>query len=113
MRAGVRDTPRALLTLFVTIGMLGNLQNAAYGADSAGRDLVPRRPAPHAGIAAAFAGIRGFGQLLPGSSMRCCLITEAAVETVFGLCANIAGNWFFIAAMTVIFVPVIWFVMTA
>ena len=30
---------------------------------------------------------------------------EAAVETVFGdFSANIAGNWFFIAAMTVIFV---------
>src|SRR5690606_17647029 len=38
-------------------------------------------------------------------------ITEAAVESVFGeWTANIAGNWFFIAAMTVLFLPVIWYV---
>ena len=118
MRAGVRDTPRALLTpLVVTIGMLGNL-----AADAAYVVLIPLAGIlfhaagrhPIAGIAAAFAGVSGgfSANLLPGQLDALLFgITEAAVETVFGdFSANIAGNWFFIAAMTVIFVPVIWFI---
>ena len=38
-------------------------------------------------------------------------ITEASVLTVFeGFTANIAGNWFFIAGMTFVFLPVVWYV---
>ena len=38
-------------------------------------------------------------------------ITEAAAESIAPAWdANIAGNWYFIAAMTLIFLPVIWFV---
>ena len=118
MRAGVRDTPSALLTpLVVTIGMLGNL-----AADAAYVVLIPLAGIlfhaagrhPIAGIAASFAGVSGgfSANLLPGQLDALLFgITEAAVETVFGdFSANIAGNWFFIGAMTVIFVPVIWFI---
>jgi len=118
MRAGVRDTPKSLLTpLVVTIGMLGNL-----AADAAYVVLIPLAGIlfhaagrhPIAGIAAAFAGVSGgfSANLLPGQLDALLFgITEAAVETVFGgFSANIAGNWFFIAAMTVIFVPVIWLI---
>ena len=66
------------------------------------------------GIAAAFAGVSGgfSANLLPGQLDALLFgITEASVETVFGdFTANIAGNWYFIAAMLVVFMPVIWWV---
>jgi aminobenzoyl-glutamate transport protein len=69
---------------------------------------------PIAGIAAAFAGVSGgfSANLVPGQLDALLFgITEAAVETVFAdFTANIAGNWYFILAMTFIFLPVIWFV---
>ncbi|WP_114521805.1 AbgT family transporter [Altererythrobacter sp. ZODW24] len=118
MRAGVRNAPKALLTpIVVLVGMLGNL-----AADAAYVVLIPLAGIifhaagrhPIAGIAAAFAGVSGgfSANLLPGQLDALLFgITEAAVETVFGdYTANIAGNWYFIAAMTFIFLPVIWYV---
>jgi len=118
MRAGVRDAPKALLTpIIVLVGMLGNL-----AADAAYVVLIPLAGIifhaagrhPIAGIAAAFAGVSGgfSANLLPGQLDALLFgITEAAVETVFGdFTANIAGNWYFIAAMTFVFLPVIWYV---
>ncbi|GAA4647486.1 AbgT family transporter [Pontixanthobacter gangjinensis] len=118
MRAGVRNAPVALLTpIVVLVGMLGNL-----AADAAYVVLIPLAGIifhaagrhPIAGIAAAFAGVSGgfSANLLPGQLDALLFgITEAAVETVFGdFTANIAGNWYFIAAMTFIFLPVIWYV---
>ncbi len=118
MRAGVRNAPKSLLTPIVTlVGMLGNL-----AADAAYVVLIPLAGIifhaagrhPIAGIAAAFAGVSGgfSANLLPGQLDALLFgITEAAVETVFGdYTANIAGNWYFIAAMTFIFLPVIWYV---
>ncbi len=118
MRAGVRNAPKALLTpIVVLVGMLGNL-----AADAAYVVLIPLAGIifhaagrhPIAGIAAAFAGVSGgfSANLLPGQLDALLFgITEAAVETVFGdFTANIAGNWFFIVAMTFVFLPVIWFV---
>ena len=118
MKAGVAGAPKALLTPIVTlVGMLGNL-----AADAAYVVLIPLAGIifhaagrhPVAGIAAAFAGVSGgfSANLLPGQLDALLFgITEAAVETVFGdFTPNIAGNWFFIAAMTVVFLPVIWFV---
>jgi aminobenzoyl-glutamate transport protein len=118
MRAGVRDAPKALLTpIVVLVGMLGNL-----AADAAYVVLIPLAGIifhaagrhPVAGIAAAFAGVSGgfSANLLPGQLDALLFgITEASVETVFGdFTANIAGNWYFIAAMTFVFLPVIWFV---
>lgn len=118
MRAGVRNAPAALLTPIVAlVGMIGNL-----AADAAYVVLVPLAGIifhaagrhPVAGIAAAFAGVSGgfSANLLPGQLDALLFgITEAAVETVFGdFTANIAGNWYFIVAMTFVFLPVIWFV---
>lgn len=118
MRAGVRDAPKGLLTpIIVLVGMLGNL-----AADAAYVVLIPLAGIifhaagrhPIAGIAAAFAGVSGgfSANLLPGQLDALLFgITEAAVETVFGdFTANIAGNWYFIMAMTFVFLPVIWFV---
>ncbi|MGB7407824.1 MAG: AbgT family transporter [Pontixanthobacter sp.] len=118
MRAGVSNAPTFLLTPIVTlVGMIGNL-----AADAAYVVLIPLAGIifhaagrhPVAGIAAAFAGVSGgfSANILPGQLDALLFgITEAAVETVFGdFTANIAGNWYFIAAMTFVFLPVIWFV---
>jgi len=118
MRAGVRNAPKAILTpIVVLVGMLGNL-----AADAAYVVLIPLAGIlfhaagrhPVAGIAAAFAGVSGgfSANLFPGQLDALLFgITEAAVETVFGdFTANIAGNWFFIVAMTFVFLPVIWYV---
>ncbi|MFC3098871.1 AbgT family transporter [Alteraurantiacibacter palmitatis] len=118
MRAGVRDAPRALLTpIVVAVGMMGNL-----AADAAYVVLIPLAGIifhaagrhPIAGIAASFAGVSGgfSANLLPGQLDALLFgITEAAVESTFGaFTANIAGNWYFIAAMFFLFLPVIWYV---
>ena len=118
MRAGVRNAPTFLLTPIVAlVGMIGNL-----AADAAYVVLIPLAGIifhaagrhPVAGIAAAFAGVSGgfSANLLPGQLDALLFgITEASVETVFGdFTANIAGNWYFIAAMTGVFLPVIWYV---
>ena len=118
MRAAARNRPKAVLTpIIVLAGMMGNL-----AADAAYVVLIPLAGIvfhaagrhPIAGIAAAFAGVSGgfSANLLPGQLDALLFgITEASVEAVFGdFSVNIAGNWFFIAAMTFIFLPVIWFV---
>ncbi len=118
MRAAARNRPKAVLTPIVVLaGMMGNL-----AADAAYVVLIPLAGIvfhaagrhPIAGIAAAFAGVSGgfSANLLPGQLDALLFgITEASVETVFSdFSVNIAGNWFFIAAMTFIFLPVIWFV---
>ena len=118
MRASVRGAPKWMLTPLVAfVAMMGNL-----AADAAYVVLIPLAAViyhaavrhPVAGIAAAFAGVSGgfSANLLPGQLDALLFgITEAAVETVFGdWQANIAGNWYFIAAMLVIFLPVIWYV---
>ena len=118
MRAGVRRAPRFLLTPVVAlVAMMGNLAaDAAYVVliPLAGVIFAAAGRHPIAGIAAAFAGVSGgfSANLLPGQLDALLFgITEAAIEAVFGdWQANIAGNWYFIAAMTVIFLPVIWYV---
>lgn len=118
MRAAVRDVPRLLLTPAVALAaMMGNL-----AADAAYVVLIPLAAViyaaagrhPIAGIAAAFAGVSGgfSANLLPGQLDALLFgITEATVVALDpGWTMNIAGNWFFIAAMTFVFLPVIWFV---
>ena len=118
MRAAVRNAPRFLLTPMVAlVAMLGNL-----AADAAYVVLIPLAGVlfaaagrhPIAGIAAAFAGVSGgfSANLLPGQLDALLFgITEAAAEAIVPTWdANIAGNWYFIASMTVFFLPVIWFV---
>jgi aminobenzoyl-glutamate transport protein len=118
MREAVRGAPKFLLTPAVAlIAMIGNL-----AADAAYVVLIPLAAVlyaaagrhPIAGIAAAFAGVSGgfSANLLPGQLDALLFgITEAAAESIAPAWdANIAGNWYFIAAMTFVFLPVIWFV---
>ncbi|WBQ11198.1 AbgT family transporter [Hyphomonadaceae bacterium ML37] len=118
MRAAVRDVPRLLLTPAVALAaMMGNL-----AADAAYVVLIPLAAViyaaagrhPIAGITAAFAGVSGgfSANLLPGQLDALLFgITEATVVALDpGWTMNIAGNWYFIAAMTFLFLPVIWFV---
>ncbi|MEL7312765.1 MAG: AbgT family transporter, partial [Pseudomonadota bacterium] len=118
MRGAVRNAPQFLLTPMVAlVAMIGNL-----AADAAYVVLIPLAGVlyaaagrhPIAGIAAAFAGVSGgfSANLLPGQLDALLFgITEAAAESLVpSWDANIAGNWYFIAAMTFIFLPVIWYV---
>ncbi len=65
-------------------------------------------------VAAAFAGVSGgfSANLLPGQLDALLFgITEAAAETILPTWdANIAGNAYFIIAMTFVFLPVIWYI---
>jgi aminobenzoyl-glutamate transport protein len=120
MRAGVRSAPRVLLTPAVAlVAMMANL-----AADAAYVVLIPLAAVlyaaagrhPIAGLAAAFAGVSGgfSANVVPGQLDALLFgITQAAVGSSGlhpGWTANIAGNWFFIFGMTVMFLPVIWYV---
>lgn len=118
MSAAVSNVPRLLLTPAVAlVGMLGNL-----AADAAYVVLIPLAGVifhaagrhPVAGIAAAFAGVSGgfSANLLPGQLDALLFgITEAAAETILPAWdANIAGNAWFIVAMTLVFLPIIWYI---
>ncbi len=118
MRAAVRNAPTLFLTPVVAlVAMLGNL-----AADAAYVVLIPLAAViyaaagrhPIAGIAASFAGVSGgfSANLLPGQLDALLFgITQEAVETIVPTWeANIAGNWYFIASMVVVSIPVIWYV---
>ncbi len=118
MHAAVQAAPLALLTPMVAlVSMMGNL-----AADAAYVVLIPLAGIlyaaagrhPIAGIAASFAGVSGAfsANLLPGQLDALLFgITEAAAEMLVpGWDANIVGNWYFIAGMTVVFLPAIWYV---
>ncbi|MAP96183.1 MAG: hypothetical protein CMK07_14650 [Ponticaulis sp.] len=118
MRAAVRGAPKFLLTPVVAfVAMAGN-----HAADAAYVVLIPLAGIlfasagrhPVAGIAAAFAGVSGgFSANFAPGQLDALLygITEAAAEILVPeYDANIAGNWFFITAMMIVFIPVIWIV---
>ncbi|NVJ97534.1 MAG: AbgT family transporter [Alphaproteobacteria bacterium] len=118
MRAGVRRAPLSMLTPVVAlVAMVANL-----AADAAYVVLIPLAAIlyasagrhPIAGIAAAFAGVSGgfSANLFPGQLDALLFgITESSAELLLPTWdANLAGNWYFIMAMTFIFLPIIWFV---
>lgn len=118
MRAAVRGAaPRLLTPLVLLVGMMGN-----QAADAAFVVLIPLAGVLYAaagrhpllGIAVAFAGVSGgfSANLLPGQLDALLLgITEPAARLLVpDWTMNIAGNWYFIAAMTLLFVPVGWYV---
>ena len=118
MRAAVRGAPTFLLTPVVAfVAMAGN-----HAADAAYVVLIPLAGIlyasagrhPIAGIAAAFAGVSGgfSANFLPGQLDALLYgITESAGEILVpDYNANIAGNWYFIWAMMVVYIPIIWFV---
>ena len=120
MSAAVRGAPNGLLTPVVAlVAMLGN-----HAADAGYVVLIPLAGIlfaaagrhPLAGIAAAFAGVSGgFSANISPGQLDALLfgITEEAViasqiDPTFA--TNIAGNWYFIAAMTFLYLPIIWYV---
>jgi aminobenzoyl-glutamate transport protein len=120
MRAAVRGAPTALLTPVVAlIAMLSN-----HASDAGYVVLIPLAAIlyaaagrhPIAGIAAAFAGVSGgfSANVTPGQLDALLFgITQQAVnnsQLVDGLHVNIAGNWYFISVLLVIYLPIIWFV---
>ncbi len=118
MRSAVKRAPLSLLTPVVgLIAMLGNVAfDAAYVVliPLAGVVFAAAGRHPIAGIAAAFAGVSGgFSANLIVGPLDAQLfgLTQAAVETIDSdWTTNISGNWYFIAAMTVIYLPVIWYI---
>ncbi|MCU0733340.1 MAG: AbgT family transporter, partial [Hyphomonas sp.] len=120
MRAAVRGAPVSMLTPVVAlIAMLSN-----HASDAGYVVLIPLAAIlyaaagrhPIAGIAAAFAGVSGgfSANITPGQLDALLFgITQQAVDTsglVEGLNVNIAGNWYFITALLIIYLPIIWFV---
>ena len=120
MSKAVKAAPTALLTPVVAlVAMLGN-----HAADAGYVVLIPLAGIlfaaagrhPLAGIAAAFAGVSGgFSANISPGQLDALLfgITEEAVGASAldpSWTANIAGNWYFISAMTVLFLPIIWYV---
>lgn len=120
IRQAVRGAPTYLLTPVVAlVAMLSN-----HAADAGYVVMIPLAAIlfasvgrhPMAGIAAAFAGVSGgFSANVSPGQLDALLfgITEAAVDGA-GLdpswTMNIAGNWWFIIVLMVIYLPVIWFV---
>ena len=117
MSSAVKAAPSALLTPVVALlAMMGNLAaDAAYVVliPLAGVTFAAAGRHPLAGIAAGFAGVSGAfsANLLPGQLDALLFgITEAAVVTLdSSWVMNIAGNWYFIAVMTFVFLPIIWY----
>ncbi|MBX7541164.1 AbgT family transporter [Qipengyuania sphaerica] len=120
MSKAVKAAPKSLLTPVVAlVAMLGN-----HAADAGYVVLIPLAGIlfaaagrhPLAGIAAAFAGVSGgFSANISPGQLDALLfgITEEAVGASAldpAWTANIAGNWYFISAMTVLFLPIIWYV---
>ncbi len=118
MSAAVRKAPKALLTPVVAlIAMVGN-----HAADAAYVVLIPLAGVlfasagrhPIAGIAAAFAGVSGgfSANIAPGQldALLYGITQEGAQILDAGYSPNFAGNTYFIQAMTVLFIPIIWFV---
>lgn len=120
MSKAVKAAPTSLLTPVVAlVAMLGN-----HAADAGYVVLIPLAGIlfaaagrhPLAGIAAAFAGVSGgFSANISPGQLDALLfgITEEAVAASAldpAWSANIAGNWYFISAMTVLFLPIIWYV---
>ena len=118
MRSAVRGAPQFLLTPVVAlVAMVGN-----HAADAAYVVLIPLAGIlfasagrhPVAGIAAAFAGVSGgfSANLFPGQLDALLYgITEQAGEILNpNYEPNLAGNWYFIAALLVVYLPIIWLV---
>lgn len=120
MAKAVKAAPKALLTPVVAlVAMIGN-----HAADAGYVVLIPLAGIlfaaagrhPLAGIAAAFAGVSGgFSANISPGQLDALLfgITEEAVGASAldpSWTANLAGNWYFIAAMTALFLPIIWYV---
>lgn len=120
IRGAVRNAPKVLLTpLVALVAMLSN-----HAADAGYVVMIPLAAIifasagrhPLAGIACAFAGVSGgFSANIAPGQLDALLygITEAAYDASSieaGWTSNIAGNTYFIIALLLLYLPIIWFV---
>jgi aminobenzoyl-glutamate transport protein len=120
IKSAMRGAPKGLLT--PTVALVAMLSN--HAADAGYVVMIPLAAIifaaagrhPLAGIAAAFAGVSGgfSANFTPGQLDALLFgLTEASVEGAqlnTSWTMNIAGNWYFIAALLAIYLPVIWYV---
>lgn len=120
IRASVGNAPKALMTPIVAlVAMLSN-----HAADAGYVVMIPLAAIifasvgrhPLAGITAAFAGVSGgfSANVTPGQLDALLFgITESSYQASNlggDWTVNFAGNWYFIAVLLVIYIPVIWYV---
>jgi len=123
IRGAVRDAPKALLTPMVAlIAMLSN-----HAADAGYVVMIPLAAIifaaagrhPLAGIAAAFAGVSGgfSANIAPGQldallfGITQTAVTGSGIESDWTV--NFAGNLYFITALLLFYLPIVWFVTDA
>ena len=117
IRGALLNAPKALLTpVIVIVGMMSH-----HASDAAYVVVIPLAAVifaaagrhPLAGLAAGFAAVSGgyAGNLFPGSQDALILgITEPAARLIDPTYSvNIAGNWFFIISVVLVFTPIVWF----
>ena len=118
MRAALRNAPKNAMTpAIVLIALI-----ATHSSDAAYVVLIPLSGVvyaavgrhPIAGICAAFAGVSGgfSANFMPGPLDALILgVTEPAAQILDpDYSVNIAGNWWFIIGMSLVFLPIAWFV---
>lgn len=118
IRGALLNAPRAILTPVVVItGMVSH-----HASDASYVVVIPLAAVifaaagrhPLAGLAAGFAAVSGgyAGNLFPGASDALILgITEPAAHLIDpSYSVNIAGNWFFIVGVVIVFTPIVWFI---
>jgi len=117
IRGALLNAPKAILTPVVVItGMVSH-----HASDASYVVVIPLAAVifaaagrhPLAGLAAGFAAVSGgyAGNLFPGASDALILgITEPAAHLIDPTYSvNIAGNWFFIVGVVLVFTPIVWF----
>ena len=117
IRGALLNAPKPLLTpVIVIVGMMSH-----HASDAAYVVVIPLAAVifaaagrhPLAGLAAGFAAVSGgyAGNLFPGSQDALILgITEPAARLIDpNYSVNIAGNWFFIVSVVLVFTPIVWF----
>ncbi|QDH73170.1 AbgT family transporter [Brevundimonas sp. M20] len=117
IRGALLNAPKMILTpVVVIVGMMSH-----HASDASYVVVIPLAAVifaaagrhPLAGLAAGFAAVSGgyAGNLFPGASDALILgITEPAARLIDpSYSVNIAGNWFFIVGVVVVFTPIVWF----
>ncbi len=118
IRAALLNAPKLILTPVIVItGMVSH-----HASDAAYVVVIPLAAVifaavgrhPLAGLAAGFAAVSGgyAGNLFPGAQDALLLgITEPAAHLIDpSYSVNIAGNWFFIVGVVLVFTPIVWFI---
>ena len=117
IRGALLNAPKIILTpVVVIVGMVSH-----HASDASYVVVIPLAAVifaaagrhPLAGLAAGFAAVSGgyAGNLFPGASDALILgITEPAAHLIDpGYQVSIAGNWFFIVGVVLVFTPIVWF----